>query len=329
MENISAFFEEIMTTQNLLVLMIALCSAAIVGFIGYLIYRYWINSSKESEYEDQFQSLFVSEFESKEKTKGDSLSDKWNNYWKKRTKQAGIKKYSEEEPNAPGRDAAVFTMVGAIIAGVVTFNPILAILAAAAIPVIYNVLLGLKINQAQASLNGQVPSFLSAFKANIQANETPERALIRVIEDIGEPLYSELLPVKHRIQSGTDLATALEDLQYRTTSDELRFLCACIKIASMYGADLEKQIDVIQNVLAERQKIAGKMATAARSARPAMFVSSLIIPGMFFFIYLFYEQAQDFWFVDPLSYIALILIILLYAAGIWFTKMMVDGIKKM
>lgn len=330
MENVTAFFEEILTIQNILVLVIALCSAAIVGFVGYLIYRYWMQTSKESEYEDQFQSLFVSEFDSEEANKEqNSLGDKWNSYWRERTKQAGLKKYTDTDPNTPGRDAAVYTLIGAIIAGVVTLNPILAILAAGAIPLIYNIFLGLKINQIQSSINAQVPPFLAALKANIQANETPERALINVINDMGEPLYTELVPVRNRIQSGATLAESLEELKERTTSEELKFLCACIKIASLYGANLEKQIDVIQNVVAERNKIADKLAGAARSTRPAMILSAIIIPGLFFFIYMFYEAAQDFWFINPLSYLALILIILLYAASIWFTKMMVDGIKKM
>lgn len=59
-----------------------------------------------------------------------------------------------------------------------------------------------KIAELDARLNEQVPSFLSALKSNIQANETPERALVGAIDNTADPLYSELLVVKQYIELG-------------------------------------------------------------------------------------------------------------------------------
>lgn len=330
--NFDALLDEVLRLEILLVLIIALCIAIAVGALGYYAYRFYMRTSRDQKFNRQFEDLFTSEFDDEEQANDeekDDIGDKWNRYWKLRTRRAAIRRYDDLEPNVPGRDVIVLALVGGTLVGIFTFQIILGILGAVAIPIIYNILLGLKINQIQSSINSQVPAFLAGVKANIQARKTPERALLDVIDDIGDPLYSELLPVKQRIQSGVEMNEALEELKQRTTSRELQFLCGCIKLASSQGANLEKQIDEIQKVIAERQKVSDRLASAAQSARPAMLMGSLIIPAMFIFIYMFYEQAQDFWFVDPISYVMLFLIIVIYAAGMWFTKMVVDNIKKM
>lgn len=329
--NFEALVEEMMTIENLLALIIALCIAIVVGAVSYYLYRLYMTNSREQKFDRQFEDIFVSEFDEepqKEKEK-DDLSEKWNRYWKLRTRRAAISRYDDLDQNIPGRDAIVMSLIGGTLVGIFTFQMIIGVLAAIAIPVVYNVFLGLKINQIQASINSQVPAFLAGVKANIQASKTPQRSLLEVIDDIGDPLYSELLPVKQRIQSGVEMNEALEELKQRTTSRELQSLCGYIKLASTEGANLEKQIGVIQEVIAERQKVADRLASAARTARPAMLMGTLIIPAMFIIIYMFYEQARDFWFVDPISYVMLFLIIVLYAAGMWFTKMIVDRVKKM
>lgn len=322
----------LLTTENLLMLAIAICASASITVAAVFIYRVYTLKKDQEDFDTDFSDIFVPEFDEYEETgyeDKNGLLDKWNHYWKDRSRKAGIQRYTEANEKIPGRDAAMMALVIGFLVGVVTLNVFFGIIALTVVPIIHSVLLGIKINQVEASLNSQVPSFLATFKSNIQANETPERALIKVIDDIGDPLYSELAPTKRKIQSGTDMGEALEDLKSRTTSYELQFLCSCIKIASEYGADLEKQVDTIQGVIAERQKVSDKLASAARAARPAMFVGTLIIPAMFFIIYMFYEQAQDFWFVDPISYIALLMIAIFYGAGMWFSKIMVDNLKKM
>lgn len=318
------------TTESILTLVIAICASSALTLAAFWAYRKFLVKQEEEEFESDFKEIFSAEFD--EET-GDvqksGLAEKWTAYWKDKTKKAGMSKYANQDRSVPGRDAIVFALIAGGLTGLFTFNILFGFIGFALAPVIYSIFLGMKITQIEASLNSQVPPFLSAFRANIQANETPERALIRVIDDIGEPLYSELLPVKRKIQSGTDLNDALNDLKERTTSQELRFLCSCIKLAAAYGADLDKQIATIQGVIAERQKVADKLASAARSARPAMIMGTLIIPIMFFAVYLFYEQARDFWFVDPISWVALFIIGLFYGAGMWMTKSMVDNLKKM
>lgn len=317
-------------TESILTLVIAICAASAVTLAGFWFYKRYILKQEEEEFESDFNEIFSSEFE--EET-GDApksgLTEKWNKYWKDKTKRAGVTKYAELDSSMPGRDAVIFALIAGALTGIFSLNIAFGFIGFLVAPVIYTMFLGMRINQVEASLNSQVPPFLAAFKANIQANETAERALIRVIDDIGDPLYSELLPVKRKIQSGTDISDALDDLKERTTSYELRFLCSCIKLASAYGADLEKQIDTIQGVITERQKVTDKLSSAARSARPAMIMGTLIIPIMFFAIYMFYDQAREFWFVDPISWIALLLIGVIYGIGMWITKAMVDNLKKM
>lgn len=320
---------ELLRIETLLVFVLAVLVAALLGIVTYVGVKLWVKASSDAQYHEQFNSLFISEFDSEETKEDNSLGAKWNRYWKERTQRAGIKRYSNEDKDTPGRDLIIATLVIGLFVGLISTNPFIGIIAFACTPLIYNVILGLKINSIQSSLNAQVPPFLAAFKANIQARKTPEKALISVIDEIGEPLRTELIPIKQRLQSGVDLPDALEELKERTTSKELQFLSTCIKIASKYGADLEDQIEIIQRIIAERQNLANKLATASGSARLPVILASVLLPGLFIGIYLFYDQAQDFWFRDPISYLALILIIIFYAAGMFFTKKLVDGVKKL
>lgn len=322
----------LLATENILMFAISICVAVAITLSVYVGYRVYTQKQEDEELESDLKDIFTSEFGEDEdltEDNGFNLSKMWYDHWRNKARRAGIRRYRDLPSNIPGRDVILFTVVGAVLIAALSINPFLGILGGAVIPFVYNAFLGFRINQVEASLNSQVPPFLAAFKANIQANETPDRALIRVIDDMGDPLYTEMLPIKKQIQSGTEISTTLDNLKERTTSVDLRFLASCIKIAIEYGADLEKQIDVIQGVIVERQKVSNQLASASRQAKPAMIVGSLMIPVMFLAIYFMDERAQEFWFINPISYLALLAIAFLYGIGMFFTKKMVDNIKKL
>src|SRR5699024_3060851 len=144
------------------------------------------------------------------------------------------------------------TVIIGIFVGVISLSIILGIITTISALLVLNLYLGMRINRTEASINGQVPALLAGIKANIQANQTPERAFINVIDDIGDPIYSELAPTQQQIRSGVELHIALQELKERTSSRELAFLCSCIILASSYGANLESQIGIIQEQISNR-----------------------------------------------------------------------------
>src|SRR5699024_2555714 len=139
-------------------------------------------------------AIFTSEFEEDiaVKNKKPNLLDKWNNYWNNRVKKASIKRYIEADQETVGREVLLLTVIIGIFVLVIYLSSMLEIITTISALLVLNLYLGMRINRTEASINGQVPALLAGIKANIQANQTPVRAFIYVIDDVGDPLYSEL-----------------------------------------------------------------------------------------------------------------------------------------
>lgn len=324
------YSESLLSPETLWVIAIGLATATIVFSVLWTWYRNWQKNDADYQYKKQFESLFTPEFEEvlPEKDDDDSIGARWSRYWHHRMLRAGIKRYGNANKNLAGRDAIVLVLAATVLIFVFSTNIILSILGGMTALILTNMYLGFKAASIEASIDAQVPSFLAGLKANLQANQTPERALLNVIEDLADPLYSELVTTQSELRSGRDLQTVMENLKQRTTSSELKFLCSAIKLAASYGANLEAHIDIIQETLVERQKLSNKLASASKQATPSIVVSSIIIPGLFLFTYFSSPDAQDFWFVTPVSWIAFIFVAGLYGGGVFMSKKMVDNIKK-
>lgn len=327
-----AYSQSIFSAEGIWVVVISVSAAIIVFSSLWLWYRRWQKKNADYQYRKQFESLFTPEFEEEllpeDDTENKSLGVRWSEYWHKRMINAGMKRYGNADKNLAGRDAMVLMIVSAVVIFVFSLNVIFAIFGGILAIILANFYLGIKANAIAASIDAQVPSFLAALKANLQANQTPERALLNVIEDLADPLYSELITTQSELRSGRDLQTSMDNLKARTSSEELKFLCSAIKLAASYGANLESHIDIIQETLTERQKLSHKLASAEKQATPSIVVSSAIIPGLFLFTYFISPTAQEYWFVQLESWIALVLIGAFYGTGVFLSRKMVDNIKK-
>lgn len=284
------------------------------------------NSSKTA-YDEQLADLIATETDEEGSTKV-TLVTRWNRYWSERFKAMGWAKYNSKESSA-GRDILVVGLLIAVVAGLFIRNiPGGIAIAAVALYVIGSFMKSRSSKQSDV-LNAQLPGFLFALKANIQANETPERAVLKVVDNMPKPLYDDLVIVKSRILANSSFRDALEDLASKTSSRDLQFLCACMIQATTTGANLESQITVIQHVLEARRKVSDELAKAIRSAMPAIYIASVVIPGAFIFSLFFDANAANFWFKEPISWAALAGVVAFYTVGVWLSKKLVDNIKNL
>ena len=284
------------------------------------------NSSKTA-YDEQLADLIATEAEEAGNTKV-TMARRWNHYWSERFKAMGWAKYNDKESSA-GRDIIVVGIIIAIAVSVFLKNALAGPPVAALIIYVIGALMKSKANKEADVLNAQLPGFLFALKANIQANETPERAVLKVVDNMPEPLHSDLIIVKNRILANSSFRDALEELAHKTSSKDLQFLCACMIQATGTGANLENQITVIQKVLEARRKVSDELAKAVRSAMPAIWIASVVIPGAFIFSLMADTNAANFWFKDPLSWAALAGVVFFYGLGVWLSKKLVDNIRNL
>lgn len=317
-------FDTLFAGNGLTLMGISFAFTLLIGFVLAM----WVRALKnrdEKSYEQQLQDLLEDDILAEDK-KPDGLIDRWSKLWGNLFEQMGWERY-DEDPKKAGKDVAIGALVIAFLGSAVTLNPFIGpVLAAVILTSVYMVCKNIATKKSDA-ISDQLPGFLFALKANIQANETPERAVLKVINAMPSPLYEDLLIVRNHILSNSTFKEALEDLKLRTANRDLKFLASCMIQATASGANLEPQIETIQSVLDARREVTDEINKAARSASPAIWASSIAIPGAFIAIFFGDPNAANFWFVNPISWAFLAVIAGLWGLGVWLARRMVSSIR--
>lgn len=295
--------------------------------LGVLIWMSVRNRFEKNDYEDQLGKLL--EDDDVEKKVKVGPIQKWNRHWGKILKGAGFEKYKNEETSSAGRDVFALVIAIAIVVAVLTQN----IFAGLGVSILLVAVSGMLIknvsNKNSEAISKQLPGFLFALKANIQASETNERAMLKVIDNMPSPLYEDLIVVKNKLLASGSFRESLEDLQAKTASSELKFLAACMIQAAASGANLENLIDSIQNILEQRRKVADEIDRAVKSSQPAIWLASGVLPALFLASYSLDVSSRDFWFVTALSWAALVGVAVLYVAGLLLVRREVAKIRNL
>lgn len=313
-------------TDPVAVYIVAGCAALAVGIIVMIIMT-GRNSFGRNFFDEQLEE-FNSYGEVSESDKKVDFFSRWNRYWAVRFKGMGWRNYADENSKA-GRDAALAGLGFAVIATIITRNPLVSIALSAGLMYVASLFMSNRGNKKSEAINNQLPGFLFALKSNVQANETPESAVLKIIDRTPSPLYEDLIIVKQRLLANATFKEAISELGERTSSRDLRFLCACMVQASESGTNLEGQITVIQEVLDARRKVSHELEKAVRSVSPAIWVATFALPGTFVGMYLLSQTARDFWFHGLISWIALGVVVFFYSLGMWIAKIMVDRVRNL
>ncbi len=317
------FFNTFFEGNTALLMIIAGAITLIIGFVAFMAWV-TIQKNREKNYEEQISELIEDDNEAEET----GVLDKWSRYWDAQFKELGWSRYNDN-PLRAGREVMMLAGVIAIIGSAITANffigPVLAVISIFAASYVIKMITGKKARQ----ISMQLPGFLFALKANIQANETPERAILKVIDAMPSPLYDDLVIVRNHILANSTFKEALLDLSEKTASRDLKFLAACMIQAANSGANLEDQIGVIQSVIDARQQISDEIDKAARSAEPAMWAASVAIPGVFIALFALDPNASIFWFNNFISWILFGVIIGLWVTGILLARRLVSNIRNM
>lgn len=219
------------------------------------------------------------------------------------------------------------SVISYLLFALISLRPEIGVLPVLLFHIGYMVYCNRRIRKKEELFESQIPGFLSSLKSNIQANETPERALVNAIDNTQRPLYDELIIAKQLIQAGT-FTSALGTLRKKTYNPTLKFLCSCIEMAAQVGTNLESQIEIIEVMLENRVALKRKLASAEAENKPLLFVSAAIIPFVFIFTYFMNEQARLFWFVNPWSYLVFFGVCIIYGAAVYFSNKLISKVGK-
>lgn len=209
--------------------------------------------------------------------------------------------------------AVVFT-----ITTVLTKNPIAGVLPLAFIYILARVFAMFKISKSKSLMNEQIPAFVSVFKANIQANQHSQNAMVNAINNTALPLYDELSTPKAIMEAG-DFRPGIVSLRMNTENETLRQMASCIELASSSGSNIEDQIEIIEDIIEDKQIIERKKKLGINENKPLFFVAAAFIPVAFIGSYLMSDMHRDYWFSTTTSYLILIGVAVAMVFSSWAT----------
>lgn len=286
----------------------ALFAGALVVLIVVAVGRNAKDKDPETKYQGQLDAILngSEEYDGEyEETSKPSISiiSKWNSAWG--TNLAEVSSQFSKYDSKGGTLIAALWVATSAIVGVFLGSIIAGVVISSLLLMVIFIFLKNKAAKKDDVIRTQITGFLFAMKANISAGETSERALMKVIDNMPSPLLDQLLPVKNQILSNVGFSEAMANLREETTSEDLRFLCSCMIQAASTGTSLEGQIDTILQAVEQKRRITEEIAQSTKAANMSMYASGIIIPAGFIGIYILDERARDYWFVDPMSWIAL------------------------
>lgn len=311
----------------------ALFAGVLVVLIAVIVGRKAKDKDPETKYRGQLDAILNGSEEYDGESDGTggapkkSLLGKWNSSWG--ANLAELSPQFSKDDSKGGMLIIAFWIAIVAIATVFLQNVLAGIAIASVILSVLFVVLKTKAARKDDVIRHQLTGFLFAMKANIGASETPERALMKVIDSMPTPLYDELLPAKNQILSNVGFAEAMENLREDTTSEDLRFLCSCMIQATATGVSLENQIDIILNAVEQKRRTTEEIAQSTKAANMSMYASGIIIPAGFIGIYILDERAREYWFVQPMSWIALAVAALIAFVGIRQARKFVAKVREL
>lgn len=212
-------------------------------------------------------------------------------------------------------------LIGAVIflfATLITRNPLGGLLPLVFIYAGAYVFALFKISKVKGLMNEQIPAFISTFKANIQANQHAQNAMINAIDNTASPLYDELARSKSIMEAG-DFRPGIIALRMSTENETLRQMASCIELASASGSNIEEQIEIIEDIIKSKQIIERKKRLGVNENKPLFYVAALMIPASFVGTYLISDLHKDYWFSTPTSYLILLGIVIVMGLSSWLT----------
>ena len=103
-------------------------------------------------------------------------------------------------------------------------------------------------------------------------------------------------------------------------------MASCIELASSTGSNIEEQIEIIEEIITDKQEIDRKKKLGINENKPLFLVAALFVPISFVGSYLMSEMHRDFWFKSTLSWIILIGVIVTMAIASFTTWKVIQKI---
>lgn len=303
----------------------AMLAASIVLFLGLGFARIGGKSRADEDYEKIIEQLTQSEVETETKKEGIPSNRTWTGYWYEKATLAGWQMSSVGTASRLALGIALFSFLFGMFVWPADILAAVGFIVAGLFG--YRAFLSAKTAARRKLMEHQLPNLINGMRANLQANLTPQQAILSQVDEIAAPLGDELKILRQELNVNVSLEKALTNLAVRVPSREIKFLVSSIKIAIASGVDLDPQLQIIQEIITQRARISNSLAAAVASVQPSLWVSGIAIPAGFIFSYYSNPDNQSFW-ISPLGIIAMIVVFTLYGIGLIVSRRLVKRVEE-
>lgn len=161
-------------------------------------------------------------------------------------------------------------------AGLVLAGPLVALLAAVAMPFAARMYLNLRAGRRKAKFADQLDDTLQLVASGLRAGHSLLRSVDAVSREAEAPTGTEFARVINETRLGRDLGAALDDTATRMGSDDFIWVAQAVAIHREVGGNLAEVLDEVGNTIRERNQIRRQVkALSAEGKLSAIVLMSL------------------------------------------------------
>ena len=166
--------------------------------------------------------------------------------------------------------------VGAVILGVLTMEPINAILGFIAGCIVCMLVLSIAIQRRQKAFINQLGDMLTMIANALRAGFSFMQALDHIANEMDDPVRSEVQRVVRDVNVGRPLEEALDAMTKRINSPDFNLVAAAVLIQRQVGGNLAQILDTISETINERIRMRREVNALTAQGRMSGYVLSAL-----------------------------------------------------
>ncbi|HZG58589.1 type II secretion system F family protein [Paenibacillus sp.] len=151
------------------------------------------------------------------------------------------------------------------------------------------------------AFNDELPDMLSTMIGSLRAGFSLAQSLKTVVDEMDEPIRSEMDTVLKEMQYGHSMETAFQSLKERMPSEDLELMIQAILIQKQVGGNLAVILETIVGTIRDRNKIQRQLKTLTAQGKLSGLVIGSLPFGLGVLIYLMEPKHIETLFHHPVG----------------------------
>lgn len=185
------------------------------------------------------------------------------------------------------QEFAALMLIGTVVAGAVGLllqGIVLALLLAAAVPVLTRVWIGVRIRARQRKFADQLEDSLQLLASSLRAGHSMLQALNSVAREAEQPTSEEFSRIINQTRVGREVVDALTETAARMESDDFSWVTQAIAINREVGGNLAEVLDAVGATIRERNQIRRQVKALAAEGQMSAYVLMALPAGIAAFL---------------------------------------------